>query len=67
MLFRFGDGRLFGAVATSTEGGPFAPGTVHEAELQIWADEADEVVAEGAEFVVWYGGDVGTGTVTAVL
>lgn len=67
MLFRFGEDRLFGAVATSLAGAAFAPGTEHEADLEIWAEGADGVVVEGAEFVVWYGGDVGTGKVAAIL
>jgi hypothetical protein len=34
--------------------------------LEIWAeDEWTGVVLPGADFVVWYGGDVGRGTIQA--
>lgn len=68
MLFRFGEeGTLLGAQVTSVEGTSFAPGTHHSATVEFWADEAaDEIVATGSRFVVWYGGVIGEGSVTAI-
>jgi hypothetical protein len=69
LLFRFGRGDsavTLGAIATDKGGVPFGPGTEHgRVRLHFWADEASGVVECGASFVVWYGGDVGTGRITA--
>jgi hypothetical protein len=71
MLVRFGDGASavsFGTWAVDDNGEAFSPGTAHDVvRLSIWSDpEARRVVAEGAEFVVWYGADVGRGSVTSI-
>jgi hypothetical protein len=70
MLFRFGgsEGVLIGARATDPAGVRFAPGTEHiEVCLEFWADEAaKKIVAVGADFGVWYGGDIGSGRITAL-
>ena len=70
MLFRFGgpEGVLIGARATDPAGVRFAPGTEHrDVRLEFWADEAaKEIVAVGAAFDVWYGGDIGSGRIIAL-
>lgn len=69
LLFRFGgpDGVTLGARATDPSGVPFAPGTDHGGvRLEFWADEAEDLVALGAPFDVWYAGDIGSGHITAV-
>jgi hypothetical protein len=69
ILFRFGgsNGVTLGARATDPAGVPFAPGTEHRSvQLVFWAEEAREVVAVGSEFDLWYGGDIGTGQITAI-
>ena len=46
----------------------FAPGSEHrDILLDLWADEAaKKIVAAGADFDVWYGGDIGSGRITAL-
>ena len=69
MLLRFGgpDGQMIGMRATDPTGLPFAPGTDHRAvRLVFWAKDASTTVAVGAAFDVWYGGDIGSGTITAI-
>jgi hypothetical protein len=70
MLFRFGgsEGVLIGARATDPTGVQFAPGSEHaDVSLEFWADEAaKKLVAVGADFDIWYGGDVGSGRITAL-
>jgi hypothetical protein len=71
MLFRFGgpQGVLIGASATDPVGVRFSPGTEHhDVRLEFWADEpAAEIVAVGAAFDVWYGGDIGLGQIIALM
>jgi hypothetical protein len=68
MLFRFDDAEgqaMFGAVATATDGRDFEPGgSFLGVHLWFWGDVEDHVTIEpGARFVVWYGADIGEGTV----
>jgi hypothetical protein len=69
LLYRFeGAQALIGAHAVTADGRDLAPGSSHHGVvLTPWA-EIPEVyeVAAGVRFTVWYGGDVGEGTVTAV-
>jgi hypothetical protein len=76
LLYRFHsdaeDDVLLGANAADPDGDDFTPGgTYSGVTLQFWAVEAgDETTAwlqPGAEFTVWYGGDIGSGVVTGVL
>ena len=68
LLYVFGPDRTLGARAYSRDGGTFAPGTRHQdVRLDFWADaDSTDVVVPGAAFVVWYGGDVGRGVITAL-
>lgn len=69
MIFVFSQERQLGAWAYDDADAPFAPGTSHaNVRLDFWADdEWTDVVQPGAEFVIWYGGDIGRGTIEAVL
>lgn len=69
MIFVFGQDRQLGARAYDESGDDFAPGTSHSnVRLDFWAeDEWTDVVQVGAEFVIWYGGDIGRGTIDAVI
>jgi hypothetical protein len=60
-----GQDMKLGALAVSPAGVDFAPGTTQdEVQLDFWADdEWTTVVQPGSTFVVWYGGDVGSGVV----
>lgn len=69
MLFRFGgpEGATLGARATDPSGVPFAPGTSHVGvRLEFWAHEAEDLVAVGASFDLWYAEGIGSGRITAV-
>ena len=68
MLFRFDEVEgqpMFGAVAIASDGRDFEPGgSFAGVHLWFWADaEARAIVEPGARFVVWYGADIGEGTV----
>ena len=65
LLFRFGE-VTYGGELISASDDDFEPGSDHRnATLDLWeADSATVVV--GAEFVVYYGGDVGHGIVRTV-
>lgn len=67
LLYVF-DGQQLGARAYSASGQDFAPGTSQQdVRLEFWADEPwTNVVVPGAEFVIWYGGDVGRGRIESV-
>lgn len=69
LVFVFRQDRQLGARAYSETGEDFVPGTSQEnVRLEFWADEDwTDVVATGAEFVIWYGGDVGRGAITHVM
>jgi hypothetical protein len=69
LIFVFREDRQLGARAYSQTGDDFAPGTSQEnVRLDFWAhDDWTDVVVPGAEFVVWYGGDVGRETITHVM
>jgi hypothetical protein len=69
LIFVFREDRQLGARAYSETRDDFAPGTSQEnVRLDFWADDDwTDVVVTGAEFVVWYGGDVGRGTITHVM
>ena len=69
MLLRFGGpgGVTLGVRATDSTGVAFAPGTDHSGvKLVFWAEEAKTVVAVGSQFDVWYGGDIGSGSITEI-
>lgn len=69
LLYDFeGAKTLIGAHAVTADGRDLAPGTAHQGVvLAPWAEIPDVYeVAAGVRFTVWYGGDVGEGTVTAV-
>jgi hypothetical protein len=69
MLFRFSgpEGVTLGAMATDPSGVPFAPGTDHVGvRLEFWAPQAENLVAIGASFDLWYAEDIGSGRITAV-
>lgn len=68
MLFRFDEVEgqpMFGAVATSSDGRDFEPGgSFAGVQLWFWGDVEGHITIEpGARFVVWYGGDIGEGSV----
>lgn len=69
LLYVFGADRKLGARAYSPTGTAFAPGAAQDdVRLDFWAaDEWTDVVQPGAAFVIWYGGDVGHGTITEVI
>lgn len=69
MIFRFaGDGDGLAGNAVCLDGLDFEPGSEHRATIEFWVeDPAVAMVKAGASFVVWYGGDVGDGEITAVL
>jgi hypothetical protein len=53
-----------GAVVTTVGYKPLVPGTMHRAvKVQMWADYPSELSEVGTAFSIWYGEDVGTGTV----
>lgn len=68
LLYVFGADKQLGARAYSADGQEFRPGTRHtDVRLDFWADEPwTDVVQPGAEFVVWYGGDVGRGVIDGI-
>jgi len=68
-LYRFETAEsMLGAHAVTADGHDLAPGTEHQgAVLAPWAEIAQVFeVAVGDRFIIWYGGDVGEGIVTAV-
>lgn len=69
LIFIFTSHRQLGARAYSGSGQDFAPGTTHTGvRLDFWADdEWTDVVIDGAEFSIWYGGTVGSGVIDKVL
>jgi hypothetical protein len=70
LLFRFKSGttaeRLFGAFCETDDGGTLSPGREVGVTLRFWSKEAGGLKA-GERFVVWYGGDVGRGTLAHVV
>lgn len=77
MLFRFpsdseaNEQVLLCAYAIEQNGCDFLPGGVYPSVvLEFWNREPEtwsSVVRPGADFVVWYGGDVGAGKVRRLL
>jgi hypothetical protein len=70
MLLRFGgpEGVTLGVRVTDPSGVPFAPETDHGGvQLEFWANEAEDLVAVGTPFDVWYAEDIGSGRITAVV
>lgn len=66
LLYVF-DGQQIGARAVTLDGSDLMPNSTHEGvALTFWADEARVLVVPGQTFMVWYGGDVGEGTVRSV-
>jgi hypothetical protein len=65
-MFRFGES-TFVVHACTRDGADFTPGSEHDSvELEfLRGDLARPVVSVGSRFVVWYGGDVGSGVVLA--
>jgi hypothetical protein len=55
-----------GAALTPWDGSDLTPGSEVEAEALFWTDEARIHATVGASFDLWYGRDVGHGTVTGV-
>ena len=60
--------QMFGVVITNPAGTEFVPGVdVPAATFDPWADPNDlPQIEPGLSFTLWYGGDVGTGTVRTV-
>lgn len=60
-------GHQVGAFAETADGRDLTPGTTHDGvRLTFWASEATTLVHPGADFDVWYGGIVGSGSVDSV-
>lgn len=71
LLLRFpadDDGRpgeiTLGAMLTPRNAAELIPGSVTDADVLFWADEARIHATAGAPFELWYGRPVGHGTVT---
>lgn len=65
-MFRFGDS-LIGGTVTSADDDDFTPGGEYRnATLDLWGELEQVSIAPGSSFTVWYGEDVGEGTVTAL-
>jgi hypothetical protein len=57
-----------GTAIVPLTGGDLVPGSSDVAvELLFWADEARIYATPGTRFVLWYGRDVGGGTVVSVV
>ena len=61
--------QMFGVVIINPAGAEFEPGLdVADATLEPWAGPKDlPQIKSGLSFTLWYGGDVGAGTVRTVV
>jgi hypothetical protein len=70
LLFRFKDGQpdelIVGATLEIEQDAEIVPGADYQGVLGIWAEEVATLLQPGEPFIVWYGGDIGHGTVTAL-
>lgn len=66
LLFRFGEATFGGRLASAGDEDFKPGGTYISATLHLWGSDT-AMIAEGAQFVVWYDGDVGQGVVTSML
>jgi hypothetical protein len=66
-LYRFRTGTddevLAGAQLAVDGGRAVVPGKEVSGVLQFWADEIEMFLRPGKQFDIWYGGDVGAGTI----
>jgi hypothetical protein len=63
LMFRFGDA-LLGGILTSSSDQDFEPGGEYrDVTLDLWDDSDTPSIAIGSSFIVWYGEDVGEGSV----
>lgn len=69
LLFAIGNSPYFGgSFVSSGDAAADNERSRHDAIVRLWAvDGASPLFVEGARFRLWYGGDAGTGVVTAVL
>jgi hypothetical protein len=67
-LYRFGQpDAMHAAVAMTVDGADFVPGGSYSVTLDFWHDDtARAAIRAGDAFTVWYGGDIGTGEITAL-
>lgn len=57
-----------GTLIETVDGAALAPGLSNlNVTLTFWEQAAVDVVKPGAQFLLWYGGDIGQGEITAPL